>query len=52
MIARCFCCGTVAAPWQLVLVDGGPMHFRCWERHHSDPTGEWPLGHECEGDRP
>lgn len=30
-----------------IRVDGGSMHFRCWEEHHSDPTMEWPVGHEC-----
>ena len=42
----CRCCGhswisrggyRVVAGW----------HFDCWDEHHSDPTTEWPVGHEC-----
>ena len=28
-------------------VDSGPIHFDCWEEHHSDPTGTWPPDHAC-----
>jgi len=43
---RCYCCGRLGPDTR---VEGGGMHFRCWDEHHSDPTTEWPVGHECEG---
>lgn len=44
---RCYCCGR---PGPDTRVEGGAMHFRCWDEHHSDPTGEWPEDHECVGE--
>lgn len=44
----CFCCGRPAPDTR---TGSGAMHFRCGDEHHSDPTGEWPRGHECEGSR-
>ena len=43
----CVCCGRVAHE-SSPRVDRGPIHFDCWEEHHSDPTGPWPPNHECE----
>lgn len=39
----CLCCGRSvphANPRQ-------PLHLDCWDEHHSDPTGVWPLDHDC-----
>lgn len=43
----CYCCGRSAPDTR---VDGGMMHFRCWDEHHSDPHTEWPVGHVCQHD--
>lgn len=47
---RCKCC-PLPHTSDLVRVGEGYMHFKCWEEHHSDPSGPWPKGHKCEGDQ-
>ena len=43
----CTCCGTNWSTPPDARTDTGPIHSRCWDEHHSDPTGEWPPGHVC-----
>lgn len=45
--ARCVCCGRTSYESGMARVDRGPIHFDCWEEHHSDPSGVWPPEHEC-----
>lgn len=35
----CCCCGWTTR--ETTRVDTGPIHFKCWDEHHSDPTGVW-----------
>ena len=44
----CVCCGRDGWAAGMPRVDTGPIHFDCWEEHHSDPTGVWPPEHDCE----
>ena len=46
----CTCCGKNWPTRPDARTDTGPIHFRCWDEHHSDPTGEWPPGHVCWAD--
>lgn len=48
MSARCVCCGRSWPNPPTARADTGPIHWECWEEHHSDPTGEWPPGHICQ----
>lgn len=50
MSVICDCCGRRSVTGYC-RVDGGHMHFACWDDHHSDPTGPWPPEHECHRDR-
>lgn len=45
--ARCVCCSRTSYEIGMARVDRGPIHFDCWEEHHSDPSGVWPPEHEC-----
>ena len=45
-MSRCVCCGLTTQAG--VRVDSGPIHFDCWDEHHSDPTGAWPASHICD----
>jgi len=42
----CVCCGRDWPNRPDCRMDGGPVHFSCWDEHHSDPTG--PGSHVCE----
>ena len=44
----CVCCGRTGYAMGMARVSRGPIHFGCWEEHHSDPTGVWPPEHDCE----
>lgn len=44
--AKCVCCGR-NWPEPNSRIQLGPIHFDCWDDHHSDPTTEWPIGHVC-----
>ena len=43
----CVCCGRTF-PTPTARTDTGPIHFNCWDEHHSDPAGPWPESHACE----
>jgi hypothetical protein len=45
-MSACICCGK-DFPSVNARMDSGPVHFECWNEHHSDPTTEWPRGHRC-----
>ena len=46
-MSTCVCCGRSLNPAWSPRVDSGPIHFDCWDEHHSDPTGVWPPDHVC-----
>lgn len=48
-MSTCVCCGRPALI-NSSHTDAGPIHFDCWEDHHSDPTGVWPPEHTCKFD--
>lgn len=43
----CTCCGRGWPNRPNCHADDGPIHFSCWDEHHSDPTGPWPPEHVC-----
>lgn len=45
--AACVCCKRLGYAMGMARVARGPIHFDCWEEHHSDPTGVWPPEHNC-----
>jgi len=49
VVDACVCCGRDWPNRPNCRTDSGPMHFSCWEEHHSDPTSVWLPEHACAG---
>ena len=44
---ECVCCGKRGPFDPKSRMTLGPVHFQCWDEHHSGPTGPWPPNHAC-----
>lgn len=50
-VSKCVCCGRNWPTSPNTRVESGPIHFSCWDEHHSDPYTEWPVGHVCAAEK-